>query len=129
MKSKNLFLDKVGVFASSLCALHCSITPFIMTLVPFLGLSFLENELFEHTMIGIAIFLGILSLFPSYLKKHHNIKPIILFLSGISLIISAHSLFHDNGEYIISPMGGFFIVISHLLNLKLSEKKCNYHKK
>lgn len=128
MKSKFFLLDSVGIFASSLCALHCSITPFFITLLPFLGLSFLKNELFENTMIGIALFLGIISLLPSYLKKHHDFKPITLFLFGISIIISSHILF-EKLEHIIAPIGGLFIVTAHLLNLKLSEKKCIYHNK
>jgi uncharacterized membrane protein YfhO len=129
MKNKYLFLDKFGIFASSLCAVHCSVTPFVITLLPFLGLSFLESDLFENSMLGIAVFIGILSLLPSYIKKHHNIKPIILFLLGILFIISSHLIFHDNGEFIIAPVGGILIIISHLLNSKLSHKKCDYHVK
>ena len=51
-------LNKVGLWLSVLCTIHCLAMPFLMTALPFLGGSFL-SEKSEIYMIGVSAILAI----------------------------------------------------------------------
>ena len=87
--------DKLGVFFSGLCVIHC----FAVTLVLFLGgadyLNFLVSTdyLVHPLLLIIVVTIGIFS-FPSAYKKHKNKNPIILgFLGSIILFTALKPLY------------------------------------
>ncbi len=115
--------DQLGMLASISCAIHCAALPFVLTLLPLIGLEFLANSWVEIVMIFISLILGCYSLFKSY-PKHKNVLPITLLATGFAFIFSGHFLFHEI-EFILIPLGGFTIAFSHFVNWKLM-KKCNH---
>ncbi|HXD83673.1 MAG TPA: MerC domain-containing protein, partial [Rudaea sp.] len=44
--------DRLGAAASLLCAVHCAALPFVLALLPALGLGFLANHGFERAFIA-----------------------------------------------------------------------------
>jgi hypothetical protein len=115
----SLALDNIGIFASSLCAIHCALVPLLITLLPLSGLSFLASEWLEVSMIAIAFFIGLVSLGFSLIKTHKTPLPFTLLLVGFSLILAGH-FFFETLEYLIIPLGGIVIAISHYVNWKLT---------
>lgn len=91
--SKSL-LERFGVAATTACAVHCVITPFL-SLLPFVGLSLLADERVEWTLIGSSLALGSLSLIPDYLRRHRRARPIALFALGFALVLTARLWFED----------------------------------
>ena len=112
--------DKLGVFFSGLCVIHC----FAVTLVLFLGgadyLNFLVSTdyLVHPLLLIIVVTIGVFS-FPSAYKKHKNKNPIILgFLGSIILFIA---LFSSNVyEIVFTILGGITLINAHLWNYNLS---------
>ena len=114
-------LDRIGVVASSLCAVHCALTPFAIGLLPLLGLSLLADERTEWAFVGVSVAVGFSSLLPAYFRRHRRARPLIFFTSGLSLIFIAHFLLEENLRLEIPAvlLGALLVITSHLLNLRL----------
>lgn len=120
-------LDGVGFTASTLCAVHCALMPFVITFLPLIGLEFLTELWVEISITAFSIIVGIGSLIPSYRKYHHNKKPLIILMIGFVLIFGAHFLGFHELEPILVPFGGFCIAASHYFNWKLSKPYHGHH--
>ena len=119
-------IDKVGMFSSATCAVHCMLLPFLISILPLYGLSFIVNESFEIIMLMASITLAILSLCLGY-KTHKNKKMFFLFSAGISLILLGRFAHENNWRFssiVILFIGGLLISGSHFVNNKLC-KSCN----
>lgn len=119
---KSTTLDKIGIFLSGVCLVHCLITPVIITLVPILSLSLTVEHLMFHTLMlwlvlptsCIALFLGC--------KKHRQIPIVITGVIGMSILLLValfgHDIFGEAGEKIAVSIGGLIIAVSHYLNFR-----------
>lgn len=113
-------LDQIGFTASALCAAHCALMPFVITLLPLIGLEFLSSPWIEIAVISLSVVVGISSLIPSYLRFHRNCGPILLLVLGFTFIFGTHLLgFHDM-EPVLVPLGGLTIAAAHFINWKLT---------
>ena len=115
-------LDSLGICTSSLCAIHCLVTPFVILLFPFAGLAFLEGESFEISILIISIILAALSLVRSYFKNHKNILPLTLALSGFVFLGFSKIFTLEFSEITLSVIGGMLVVLAHLKNRKLLQQ-------
>lgn len=113
-------MDRVGFTASALCAIHCALMPFLITLLPLVGLEFLSSLWVEICIIALSVLIGISSLIPSYLKYHRKLSPVLMFIAGLILIFGAHFLGLHELEPVLVPIGGFTIAGAHFLNWKLN---------
>jgi hypothetical protein len=73
-------LDRMGVIASTVCAIHCALLPLLIAVLPMTGLNFLSAPLVEYSMIFIAAIIGLFSLGMSFMRIHKRIWPLMLFL-------------------------------------------------
>ncbi len=153
-RSRSL-LDSVGGTLSFACALHCVALPFIITLLPLIGLSFLAHSLFELIMIGIALTLATAS-FCWGVRIHGQWKLLLfiaaaaaLFASGMSLLdhsilsgdghshtstlllgdISALHFSSETLHWVLMGIGGLTLALGHFLNDRLcrSCSSCTTH--
>jgi hypothetical protein len=118
-------LDQIGFTASTLCAIHCALMPFIITILPLIGLEFLSSPWVELAIISLSVVVGISSLVPSYFRFHRNCSPILLLLLGFGLIFGTHLLAFHNLEPILVPFGGIAIAAAHFINWKLTKSHCH----
>ena len=117
--------DALGITASLACAIHCAILPLFISSLPLFGVNIIENQLFEYLMIGIAFLVGIYSLKHGFNKHHHSWLPILLFCSGIILLLVKVG-FHELRFWLIAP-SVLFIVAAHYLNYRLCRKHNHKH--
>lgn len=122
---KTLNLDKIGITASTACAIHCALLPFVLTLLPLWGLEFLGDPFVEISMISGSMVLGVWSLGRSYRKHHQKIMPIMILMLGFTFIFIGHFAGTDVLEPLLIPAGGFIIAFAHFLNIRLS-KNCTH---
>lgn len=108
-------LDKIGIGASLLCAIHCAALPVLFTTLPLLGVELLENEEIELGFILFSVVVGSVALYNSYTKHHGKKLPFILFIIGISLLFFAN-FFLASGETIVKMIGAAAIIWAHALN-------------
>lgn len=123
MKAQSL-VDKIGMAAGSICAIHCALAPILITLAPLIGLGYFFEEEFETTFIMATLGIAFLSFVWGFYKSHRKFEPIYLLLLGAALFYIAHmdSVTAHLPEPILMTMGGLSISISHWINLKL----CNH---
>ena len=114
-------LDALGISASLLCAVHCSLLPVLLTLGALGGLSWLGHPLVEAVFIGLSLILAVASLLPSWRKVHGRIEPITLVLAGFALIVISHML-HAHHEPALMALGGLLIALAHLFNWRLMKR-------
>ena len=118
-------LDKIGITATSLCALHCILLPVLLPALPLLGLSFLADHVWEHVFLILTAILGTIALFSGFKRYHRRLYPFYLLFLGVTVYWQKHDFSPENHPYIIF-LGASLIVAAHLLNIKLcnSCKKC-----
>src|SRR5215472_12124110 len=79
------FADRIGATASLICALHCAALPFVLAVLPTLGLGFLADHLFERIFIACASALAITMLLRGY-RHHHDRRALTLLAPGLVLL-------------------------------------------
>ncbi|SEP03744.1 MerC domain-containing protein [Mucilaginibacter sp. OK283] len=118
-------IDRIGITASTLCAIHCAVVPLVFTGLPLIGLSFLALPLVEWGMIIFALMIGLYSIGLSYLRIHRRPLPVILLVTGFAIIMLGHVFLSGRMEGIIVPAGGLFIAVAHFINYRCTEPHPN----
>jgi hypothetical protein len=92
--------------------------PLIIGALPLLGLEVFAAKRTEWLFVVMSVVLGILSLVPSYLRRHRRSWPLILFIIGVGLILSARLSFEDTirAEIPFVVLGALLVGGSHFLN-------------
>ncbi|MBA6346808.1 MULTISPECIES: MerC domain-containing protein [unclassified Colwellia] len=118
-------LDRIGITATSLCALHCILLPVLLPALPLLGLSFLADHAWEHVFLLMTAALGTLALFSGFKKYHRKYYPFYLLFLGVGIYWIKHDFSEDIQPFFI-VIGASLIVAAHIINLKLcnSCKQC-----
>lgn len=93
--------QKISIWLSSLCLIHCLITPFIIVLLPSIS-SFVEGWV-ETALIAAVIPISLAAFLPVW-WKHKNWKLLFELLSGITLILVAQWLTKGNAHHASSSI-------------------------
>lgn len=111
-------LDRIGITATSLCALHCIMLPIILPALPLLGFSFLADHSYEHVFLIITAIIGSIAMFSGFKRFHRKLYPFYLLALGVIIYWQKHDFSPSVQPYFII-VGAFLIVAAHFLNLKL----------
>lgn len=112
--------DRVGAIASFLCAIHCAALPFVLALLPFVGLEFLADHAFERGFVLFASALATVSLVIGY-RRHHRPLALLLAIPGLALLIMGVTFAEHYGVALHSVMvtcGGLLVAAAHFVNLR-----------
>ena len=121
--AKKSFMDRVGIWTSSLCALHCLLLPILIPLLPFVSASFFAQDWFERTILSFSMIIGFWALLSGFYRYHRQLYPLYsLFLGG--LIYWNKDMFGEAYEPFTIGIGAMLIVAAHVVNLKLC-KSCS----
>ncbi len=114
----NRVLDKLGVWVSAMCALHCIMLPILIPAIPLLASSFVAQGWFEGSILTISIIVGFAALLIGFKQYHRQIYPIYSLSLG-ALIYWNKDIFGEAYEPFTIAIGAGFIIAAHLINLKL----------
>ena len=119
-------LDRIGIAATSLCALHCILLPIILPALPLLGLSILADHAWEHVFLLLTAVLGTVALFSGFKRYHKKLYPFYLLYLGVAVYWMKHD-FSEEYHMLFIVCGAGLIVAAHFINLKLcnSCKECH----
>ncbi|MEO6547447.1 MAG: MerC domain-containing protein [Ferruginibacter sp.] len=116
--------DFMGMATSLACAVHCVLLPVFVSSLPVFGINIIHNSLFEWGMIALAFVVGFYSLLHGYIKHHHSLSPVYIFLVGF-LFLVLKQFFHPI-ENLFLVFAVPFIIAAHLQNYRLSQRqKCS----
>jgi len=122
---KKINLDKIGISASLICAIHCAILPLFFASLPIFGLEILHNKIFEYSMIAFAGVIGSYALYHGYKKHHHKKLPLIIFLAGLCFLILKEVFIAE--ELLLLIPAATFIIGAHILNYHECRKANHCH--
>ncbi|QAU23446.1 MerC domain-containing protein [Dyella sp. M7H15-1] len=124
----NLF-DRLGATASFLCAIHCAALPFVLAILPLLGLSFLADHAFERGFVLFASALAMFALVSGY-RRHHRLLPLRLALTGLALLVVGVT-FAENVSIVLHSVfvtcGGMLVASAHFVNLRIDRQHSHEH--
>jgi len=109
------FSDRLAVFLSGLCVLHCLFLPILLILAPVLGLNLVSDELVHSILFIIAIPVSLVGLGLGY-RRHRHLGSAALAAMGLVLMYVAllqNSLFMEEALTII---GVSLVAFAHIQN-------------
>lgn len=122
-------MDLAGVFASSLCMVHCLVMPIILALLPVLARPLMEHDSLHIGLAGFVLFFCICAYLPGYMK-HKDRRLLYVGAAGLALVFFATfqaRYWGEIAEVVILTMGNLLIVFGHLLNrYLLKHQQCNH---
>jgi len=126
-------LDKVGAYASAICAVHCVLTGLALGLLSVLGLGFIGSPGAELGFVTVAVIVGIGAGIHGF-RQHRSLIPLSLFAVGISALAASHFLFGHPanghapsvGGAMLSATAGLCLVTFHVVNQRMiSSSRCD----
>ena len=116
-------MEKVGFYLSLICAIHCIATPILITLLPFLGSSFISDHSWEiWFIVGSLILAGILLW--SDFRKHHNPIPLYFLIGSLLVKLLEIIWLSHQFEFLTGSIGALFIASAYYFNWKY-KKECS----
>lgn len=111
--------DRVGILATTACALHCLLMPLLLPLFMVSGLAALADRRFEWAVLALTLTLAGLVLWQGYRYHHGRRLPLVAAAVG-ALIYAARSMLAVSWEPLILILGASCVVMAHLLNRRYS---------
>lgn len=117
--------DRLGMFLSFICAVHCLVTPLILLSVPMLTRYYLVHPYFHWILAILIVPVGVLSFLHGF--KHHGRSIVfVLGLPGLVIIATVplftHNLFPNLVPYYFEPammtVGSLLLIAAHWINRK-----------
>ncbi|MEO9080386.1 MAG: MerC domain-containing protein [Rhodanobacter sp.] len=112
--------DRIGAVASFLCAIHCALLPFVLALLPLVGLEFLADYRFERGFVMFACALALVALVRGF-RRHQQPLPLLLAIPGLALLLLGVT-FAENYSIILHSVlvtcGGLLLAGAHFVNLR-----------
>ena len=128
MNTVRQVFGKLGSYTSTICMMHCAITPIILPFISMSSLSFFVTQQFEFLMMIIAFTSAFITIFISFYKYHSQIIP--FYYIGLALILKgAESVFAAHFEIFLDMGIGGFLITAILVNRRLCKScpDCNHH--
>lgn len=116
-------LDTLGACLSLACAVHCVLLPFVLTVLPLLGLTLFGDHRFEIFMIIGAVSIATFNL--CWGSRVHGNQRIFWFIPASLLFFGGGvALLEDPRHGFLLACGGVLLATGHILNRKLC-KSCH----
>lgn len=111
-------LDTLGACLSFACAVHCLAVPFLITLLPLIGLGFMADHAFEAVMLVVAVGLATASL--CWGTRVHKKSKVLLFLAAAAILFAV-GFFAFGGlhHWLFIAFGGTCLAAGHIVNRRL----------
>jgi uncharacterized membrane protein YfcA len=112
-------VDQIGIWASSLCVVHCLLTPVVLSLSTVFA-HFLPSEELTHRILVVSIALvGVIALVRGY-RNHKRRRVPLLMVIGLAFIFGGalygeHLPSHAT-EVAITLIGSGFMIAAHRTN-------------
>ncbi|MEO1202700.1 MAG: MerC domain-containing protein [Pseudomonadota bacterium] len=114
--------DRVGVVASTACALHCVLVPALLITGTTLPIPFLADEGFHRAMLWLILPAALLA-FGMGCWRHKDTRVMVLGAVGLVGIVLAGTVLHDligeTGERVVTLVSAAILIGAHVRNFRL----------
>lgn len=108
------WLDRVAIGLSGLCLVHCAASAVLLTLLASAG-GLLLHPLVHEVGLALAMLLAAIALGRGWLL-HRAVLPVLVGLSGLTLMGAALTVEHGLGETGLTIVGVTLVALGHHLN-------------
>ena len=112
--------DKIGIGLSSLCMVHCFLTPIVIALMPAFD-GYLHSTVF-HALMAILILPTALFAFVHGYVQHRIRHALVLGVIGVVVIMAAlllpEAIVDQVGHIRMTMVGSVFLMAGHVLNFR-----------
>lgn len=118
--------DKIGFGLSSLCLIHCLILPIFAMALPWMG-GLIDDERIHLLFAAVTVPVALIAFVPGFFR-HRRASILMLGLAGASCLLLGsvgHDLVGHNLAHPLTIVGGFSLVIAHILNLRSAPPCCS----
>lgn len=114
-KDRFMAMEKVGVFLTIVCAVHCLTLPIFLFFAPYLASSFAFSANLEWILVIASFLLAAIILVLDFTKHR---QPLPLFFLGAGILIKLVDMFLVNQSYawIFGILLGVVICIAYWVN-------------
>lgn len=110
-------LEKLGLFLSFACAIHCLAMPIVLFFAPYFIGTYAFGPVVEWVLVGSSFVLAAYLLIADYLL-HRNVWPLVFL--GIGLFIKLIDIFigQQSDEWIFGSLLGVSVAYAYWINFK-----------
>lgn len=117
------FLDRMGFCVSTACAVHCLLLPFLITVLPLIGLGFFVSHRGELYLLAFAVVTATAS-FCWGTRRHGKFHTLLFLVAAGLFFFIAHSEPNLARHGVLMAVGGSCLAAGHFLNRRLC-KSCH----
>lgn len=122
--------DRIGMFGSLLCAVHCALLPLVLAALPTLGLGAFSLIDLDQAFTVFATLLGVTTLSFGF-RRHRAFHAWAFLIPGLVLVwLASFSPLHDHSVWHVLMMvaGGASMATAHFVNLRLTHLFARPHR-
>ena len=130
-------MKNVGMWASIVCAIHCTVVPLLAILIPTTGVYLFINETFEFVLLAFSLLFNITNVCFGY-RQHKSNKAVAVLALGLFVFVVGRLLHHHNHHIgfqfdlfnMFMILGGILMALSSLMNDRMCKhcKTCEIKK-
>lgn len=142
--ASRLNFDRIGTYASAICAVHCLLTGVAIGLLSVAGLGMFGSIWADIAFLSVAVAIALIAIVHGH-RRHHSIIPAQIFVLGLVFIVIGHFVVrHTHGgvghtdmdwDQVVSTstsvLGGLCLVLFHVVNQRMQHKcgctHCSHH--
>lgn len=121
------WFDKLGVWLSGLCLIHCVGTVVLIAALPMLQFDEHLHESFHIILAVVLPLVALIAFIPGF-RRHHDKRVIALGVLGVALIIYGAAEPYNGLEHtmiaVVTSLGSLALITAHMRNRRLN--KCNH---
>lgn len=116
------YLDRIGVFLSATCLLHCLTLPVLLTIAPITQTGLMDEQTFHLVLLWFILPVSLIALGIGC-RQHKDLIIVLLGGTGLSLLLFAgllgHTYLSPPTERVLTVVAGLILAAAHLRNFKI----------
>jgi hypothetical protein len=116
------YLDRIGVFLSATCLLHCLALPVLLTIAPITQTGLMDEQTFHLVLLWFILPVSLIALGIGC-RQHKDLIIVLLGGTGLSLLLFAgllgHTYLSPPTERVLIVVAGLILAAAHLRNFKI----------
>jgi hypothetical protein len=117
-------LDRAGITASTVCALHCALVALLPVLPP-TALGQRDQSWLETALLIVAVGVAAVAVLAAFFFVHRNGQPLIWAALGVVLLSARSAWFSSSAlETPCSLLGAGCMIVAHACNSRLCQRSC-----
>ena len=116
------YLDRIGVFLSATCLLHCLALPVLLTIAPITQTGLMDEQTFHLVLLWFILPVSLIALGIGC-RQHKDLIIVLLGGTGLSLLLFAgllgHTYLSPPTERVLTVVAGLILAAAHLRNFKI----------